>query len=535
MIDAPDPRRQSIDAPTPRRAEIDAPSPRLAIKGLSKSFGGVRALSRADLTVNPGEIHGLLGKNGSGKSTLIKILSGFHAPDEGTLEIDGRAVPLPIPLGRSEALGLAFVHQNLGLLLDATVLENLIAGDHERLNPCRINWRAEAARARALFDAHHLSLDPGAIVSDLSPVKRAQLAIVRAADRVRMHSAHDSAGLLVLDEPTPFLPLEDVRELFAMMRRLTATGVSIIFVSHDIDEVLEVTHRATVLRDGEVIESFETAATGRAAIVAAIVGRGISTDRVVGPLAAKSPAVRITGLTGRVVSDLTFAVRPGEILGLTGLIGSGYDEVPYLISGAQTARAGQLEFADSSHDLTQINPAAAIAAGIALIPADRQRAGLALDLSLTENVTLPLLGRSQSAALLNHRALAAVTATIINDFGVKADAPRQTASELSGGNQQKLVLGKWLQLGPRLVLLDEPTQGIDVGARREIYDRIVTLCRAGTSVICATSEFEQLETIAHRVLVFERGRIKAELSGDQVTKSAIAHACYEESQSNAAA
>ncbi len=514
---------------------IDAPDPRLAVKGLSKSFGGVRALSRADLTVNPGEIHGLLGKNGSGKSTLIKILSGFHTPDEGTLEIDGRPVPLPMQLGRSEAYGLAFVHQNLGLLPDATVLENLIAGDHERLNPWRINWRAEAARARALFDENHLSLDPGATVSDLSPVKRAQLAIVRAVDRVRVHSAHESAGLLVLDEPTPFLPLDDARELFAMMRRLGATGVSIIFVSHDIDEVLEVTHRATVLRDGEVIESFETGATSHAAIVAAIVGRGVSTHRVVSPLGTETtPAIHVRGLTGRIVNSLTFKVQPGEILGLTGLIGSGYDEVPYLMSGAQTARAGKLEFADHSIDLTRQTPAAAIAAGIALIPADRQRAGLALEMTLTENITLPLLGRTHSSAFLNHRALAKLTLDIIKNFAVKANAPHQNASELSGGNQQKLVLGKWLQLGPRLVLLDEPTQGIDVGARREIFDRIVALCRAGTSVICATSEFEQLETIAHRVLVFERGRVKAELSGDQVTKSAIAHACYQEIEHAAA-
>ena len=172
---------------------IEGTIPRLAIKGLSKSFGGVRALSRADLTVAPAEIHGLLGKNGSGKSTLIKILSGFHAPDEGTLEIDGRLVSLP--LGQSEAHGLAFVHQNLGLLADATVLENLIAGDHGRLNPWHINWRAEAARARALFEENHLSLDPGMAVSDLSPVKRAQLAIVRAANRVSAHQAHGGAGL----------------------------------------------------------------------------------------------------------------------------------------------------------------------------------------------------------------------------------------------------------------------------------------------------------------------------------------------------
>lgn len=514
----------------------DLPAPRLAIRGLTKAFGGVRALSRADLTVMPGEIHGLLGKNGSGKSTLIKILSGFHAPDEGTLDIDGQPIALPIPSGKSEAHGLAFVHQNLGLLADASVLENLIAGDYDRLNPWAINWSAEAARARRLFAEQHLNLDPHAPVSALSPVERAQIAIVRAADRVQVHRALGFGGVLVLDEPTPFLPIEDVKVLFATMRRLTATGVSIIFVSHDIDEVMEITDRATVLRDGEVIGSFETACTDRAQIVAAIVGHSMTTERVIGPCAASAmPAIQINALSGQIVRDVSFTLRSGEILGLTGLIGSGYDEIPYLLSGATPAGQGQLKLAPTTHDLTRMTPSAAIALGIALIPADRQRAGLALDLSLTENVTLPLLGRSHSALMLNHRRLSDITASLMARFAVKADHPSQPASELSGGNQQKLVLSKWLQLGPRLVLLDEPTQGIDVGARREIYDRLVELCRTGTSVICATSEFEQLETIAHRVLVFDRGRIKAELAGDDVTKSAIAHACYQENRTHASA
>jgi ribose transport system ATP-binding protein len=512
------------------------PAPRLAIHGLTKAFGGVRALSRADLTVMPGEIHGLLGKNGSGKSTLIKILSGFHAPDQGTLEIDGHPIALPIPLGKSESYGLAFVHQNLGLLADASVLENLIAGDYDRLNPFAINWVAEAARARRLFTENDLSLDPYGPVSALSPVQRAQLAIVRAADRVQGRSTHGVSGVLVLDEPTPFLPIEDVRVLFATMRRLTATGVSIIFVSHDIDEVMEITDHATVLRDGAVIGSFKTATTPRAEIVSSIVGRAMTTERMIGGYSpSATAAVRVEHLSGQIVRDISFTVGPGEILGLTGLIGSGYDEVPYLVSGATQAGTGCLHLPPAAHDLTRMTPSGALQAGIAMIPADRQRAGLALDLSLTENATLPLLGRSLSALWLNQGQLAEITAAIMARFAVKADRPRQPASELSGGNQQKLVLGKWLQLGPRLVLLDEPTQGIDVGARREIYDRLVELCQSGTSVICATSEFEQLETIAHRVLVFDRGRIKAELAGNQVTKSDIAHACYQENRTHAPA
>lgn len=508
----------------------EVPVPRLALRDLTKTFGGVRALDRADLAIAPGEVHGLLGTNGSGKSTLIKVLSGFHAPDSGDLEIDGRTVALPMPLGRSELHGLAFVHQNLGLLPEATVLENLIAGDHERLNAWWINWRVEAERARRLFADHHLDLSPSDTVADLSPVKRAQLAIVRAADRVQEHRSHGTPGTLVLDEPTPFLPQEDVRELFAMIRRLTARGVSIIFVSHDIDEVREVTDRSTVLRDGKVIGTFDTAKTSREDLVEAIVGRTVAVDRRVADVPSAAPAVAVRGLQGDVLRDVSFSVRSGEILGLTGLIGAGHDEVPMLIAGARPALAGQLDIGGRTHDLCRMKPADSIAAGITLIPADRQRAGIAPDLSLTENAMLP---RLHGSLLINHRRNRDATADLMRDFRVKATSPDQPAAELSGGNQQKLVLGKWLQLNPRLVLLDEPTQGIDVGAREEIYDHLLALCASGAAVICATSEFEQLEIIAHRVLVFDRGRIKAELKGAEMTKASIATACYETAEEHA--
>lgn len=508
-----------------------AHAPRLELRGVTKSFEGVHALNDVALSIQPGEVHGLLGANGSGKSTLIKVLSGFHAPDAGSLEIDGRPVALPMPLGQSEAHGLAFVHQNLGLLYEASVLENLIAGDHERLNPWRINWRAEAERARVLLDEYQLDLKPDQIVADLSPVQRALLAIVRAADRVREHRYYGAPGVLVLDEPTPFLPQEDVAKLFAIMRQLRDSGVAIIFVSHDIDEVLEVTDRSTVLRDGKVIGTYATAGMDRETLVHAIVGRVVSGDRRVAALPDAQPIATIKELTGKILKDVALSVRPGEVLGLTGLIGSGHDEVPTLLSGAGQAMSGNLMLDGRALDLSDWRPVDAIAARVVFIPADRQRLGIAPDLTLTENAMLPVLGQG---VWLNHAELRRTTAALMKRFTVKADKPDQAASELSGGNQQKLVLGKWLQLDPLLVLLDEPTQGIDVGARQEIYDRLAEVCSRGGAVICATSEFEQLESIAHRVLVFDRGRIKAELKGDDVTKAAIAQACYEGAQTYAA-
>lgn len=515
---------------TPAGAAESPPSPssRLSISGLTKVFGGNRALDGVGLDVAPGEIHGLLGQNGSGKSTLIKILSGFYTPDSGSISIDGKPIALPMPIAKHEAMGLAFVHQNLGLFPGGTVLENLIAGDHGRLRPWRINWRQEAARARDLFETFQLDLNPNALVESLSPVLRAQLAIVRAADRIQEHSSHAGSAILVLDEPTPFLPQDDVQALFAMMRQLAATGVSIIFVSHDIEEVVDVTDRATVLRDGKTIGSFETRTMSRPQIVEMIVGRTLETERSASDTIKTDTdkGVAISQVRGRLINDLSFEVRPGEILGLTGLIGSGYDEIPYLLNGSTTADAGSLTIGGETFDLAAMSPAQSMASGIVLIPADRQRTGIVPELNLLENISLPVLGRFDRPGFINHQKLRNNAEKLISRFTVKTDGPAQQASDLSGGNQQKVVLAKWLQLDPVLVLLDEPTQGIDVGARAEIYDILSALCTAGASVLCATSEFEQLEAIAHRVLVFDRGRVSAELEGGDVTKSNIAKACY---------
>lgn len=499
---------------------------RLSIAGLTKVFGGNRALDNVDLDVAPGEIHGLLGQNGSGKSTLIKILSGFHAPDAGAISIDGKPIALPMPVARHEAMGLAFVHQNLGLFPGGTVLENLIAGDHGRLQSWRINWRQEAVRARDLFATFRLGLNPNALVETLSPVLRAQLAIVRAADRIQEHSTHDGSAILVLDEPTPFLPQDDVQALFTMMRQLAETGVSIIFVSHDIEEVLDVTDRATVLRDGKTIGSFETRTMSRPKIVEMIVGRTLETERKAADTVRQETGAIVSNVSGRLIDNLSFEVRPGEILGLTGLIGSGYDEIPYLLNGSTSAEAGSLTIRGETFDLPAMSPAQSMASGIVLIPADRQRTGVVPELNLLENLSLPVLDRYDRPSFINQQKLRSNAARLISRFTVKADGPAQQASDLSGGNQQKVVLAKWLQLDPVLVLLDEPTQGIDVGARAEIYDILNALCAAGASVLCATSEFEQLEAIAHRVLVFDRGRVSAELEGGDVTKSNIAKACY---------
>ena len=512
---------------------LSSGAPVLRLENLSKHFGGARALDGVSFSVDPREVHGLLGQNGSGKSTLIKVLAGFHEPDPGArLWIGGGEVALPILPGGFRALGISFVHQHLGLIPSLTVLENLLIGDLAAEDRWRIGWQAEARRARDLFARYGLAIDPSEPVSRLSPVERALLAIVRAFDQLReVRTAGGGQGrLLVLDEPTPFLPAADVRELFRLVREIVRDGASVVFVSHDIDEVLEITDRATVLRDGRVAGTFETRSVTKDDIVRMIVGRRVELRRA--PTAARSrdggaARVRVRALSGGSVDGLSLDLAAGEIVGLTGLIGSGYDEVPYLLYGATRASAGVLEIAGERHELPATSPAAAIRAGCVLVPGDRQNAAVVGTLPVLDNLSLPVIGTVTSGWAVRGSRLAANAAHLAERFDVRPRDPALPVGALSGGNQQKVVLAKWLQLKPRLILLDEPTQGVDVGAREQVFDAVRQAAREGACVLCASSDFEQLEAICDRVVVFSRGRAVSELAGAEVTKSAIAERCYE--------
>jgi ribose transport system ATP-binding protein len=511
-----------------------SPGPVIRFENLSKHFGGARALDGVSLSVGRQEVHGLLGQNGSGKSTLIKILSGFHEPDPGArLWVDGGEVALPIPAGGFRALGISFVHQHLGLLPSLTVLENLLIGDLAAEGRWWVDWRAEARRARDLFARYHLGIDPLDTVSRLSPVERALLAIVRAFDQLRdAGSASGHRGLLVLDEPTPFLPAADVEELFRLVRGIVQDGASVIFVSHDIDEVLEITNRATVLRDGRVAGSFETRSVTKDDVVRMIVGREVELRRARSEADIRGTSrVRVRDLEGASVEGFSVDVAKGEVVGLTGLIGSGYADVIYLLYGAAQAAAGTLEIDGDGFVLAAMSPADAIATGCVLIPGDRQNAGAVGALPVLDNMSLPVLGTVTSAWSIRGSRLAANAAGLAERFDVRPRDPTLLLGSLSGGNQQKVVLAKWLQLKPRLILLDEPTQGVDIGAREQVFGAIGQAAREGACVLCASSDFEQLEVICDRVLIFSRGRVVGELAGAAITKAAIAEGCYKGAES----
>lgn len=500
-------------------------APNLVIENLSKAFGGVHALDGVSFSVGAGEVHGLLGQNGSGKSTLIKILAGVYDPDSGRVSVGEAPVPLPMPPGEFSRYGIAIVHQTLGLVGSLSVTENLFVRRLVRGGQYWINWPKARRQAFDLFEQYGLDVNPDARVANLAPVERALLAIIRALHEIEEYGEH-GGGLLILDEPTPFLSRADVDRLFSLMRAFAARGTSIIFVSHDVDEVLEITDRATVLRNGRIAATLDTANSSKQEFINAILGRHLEIAEAQPQAFSGAPDIVLQNLAGAGIGPLDVSLHAGEIVGLTGLIGSGYDRVPYLVYGAEKAASGQILIDGKRRSLSQMTPKRAVELGMVLIPGDRQVAGVVDSLSVAENIALPMYGRSVSERWVTTGAVNRLAEAIISRFDVRPRQATLLVRALSGGNQQKVVLGKWLQTAPRLILLDEPTQGVDVGARQQVFDLVRDAASGGATVFCASSDFEQLAAICDRVLIFSHGAITASLTGPEVTKDTIADRCF---------
>lgn len=505
-------------------------TPVLQARHFSKRFGGTLALDDVSLRVDSGAVHGLVGHNGSGKSTLIKILAGFHAPEPGAgLEIEGQPIRLPLALGQFRSLGMAFVHQDPGLVASLSVAENLRIGDIARRRFARIAWRAEIRHCEALLSEFGMSIDPRVAVETLRPWQRPMLAIVRAVDEVRrlMRDSGRHHGLLVLDEPTANLADSNVGQLFDVIRRVQDAGFGVLYVSHDLDEIKALTNHVTVLRDGRVVGSGITQGFSRQDLVRLIVGHDIA------PVVKSAEAAErgtdhlsdVRDLTGHGLRNVSLSIAPGEILGVSGLIGSGFAELGPLLIGALPARSGTLRVDTTTLDLTAMTPARAIEAGICYVPGERLREGCIGELTVADNLTLPVLHRFFRGGRLATRALMGHARTKAIEFGVRPPDPTLPLEALSGGNQQKVLLAKWLQLEPRLLILQEPTQGVDVGAREQIFTIIRAFAERGGAVLCLSGDHEQLELLCPRVLIFRRGRIVAEFAGPEVTKDRIAHEC----------
>lgn len=507
-----------------------SPPPLLAARGLTMGFGGALALDGVDLTILPGEVHGLLGENGSGKSTLIKILAGYHTPSAGELVVNGAEISLPLASGGSRALGFEFVHQDLGLIPSLTVAENLFMGEIAKpSHRLFVSWARQERIAKNVFERYGLAIDPAALVADIRPVDRALLAIVRALEGLRALSA-DIPTLLVLDEPTVFLPAQEIELLFDFVRQITRAGSSVLFVSHDLDEVRQITDRITVLRDGRVAGVGRTAQTSPAELIRLIIGRDLADVLTTSQPEVESQAVvvQVRELSTRWLRDVSFDLHVGEVLGLTGLVGSGYEDVVYAMFGAIHTDAGTLRIDDTDIDLSAMVPRTAMQHGIALVPGDRQNTGTVATLTAAENINLLVLDRFYAKGLLHTRDLNRNARTAMSAYDVRPQRPDLEYGSFSGGNQQKAMMAKWQQLDPKVLLLHEPTQGVDIGARQQIWT-LVRNTTATSSTVCASSDYEQLAAICDRVGVIARGRLVGFLRGTDVTKEKIADFCLRSS------
>lgn len=503
----------------------------LAIRGLTKTFVGTRALDAVDLDICAGEVHALLGQNGSGKSTLIKILSGYHTPDAGAaISVRGQPVKLPIAPTDPRRLGIAFMHQDLGLVETMSVLDNLRIGRFETALGWRVRWRAERSRTRALLRRFEVNIDPDTPISRLSQTERAVVGVMRALQDVE---TTQGAGLLVLDEPTASLPEGEVDVLFDAVRRVTAAGSSVLFVSHSLDEVLTISDRVSVLRDGRLVAQRQTAELDERSLVRLIVGRDLGELYPSVEHSPATPVLRVEALTGAVVRDVSFEVREGELLGLTGLVGAGHDEVPYLMYGDRSPVSGDVLLRGKS--LGALTPERSKAAGLALLPADRQRAGGIMRATVKENVTISSLDRYRRRLRLDHKGERTAVQRVLENFNVQPPVPGRKLATLSGGNQQKALLGRWLSTGPDVMLLHEPTQGVDIGSRKAIFEILQNAAKTGMGIVYASAEYADLAHVCDRVLVFRNGRMVAELAGSALTEEQIlGHAYSAQGTQNAA-
>ena len=479
----------------------------LTVTGLSKAYNGVLALDGVDLDIRPGEVHALLGGNGSGKSTLIKCLAGVVTPEPGgRLEIGETSVDADSwSTDSAYAAGLRFVHQQPAVFLDLSVAENIAFGTRFPTSRAgKVDWKVLHARTAELLERFHVSALPSTPLGALRAADRTRVAIIRAVqDREDAHS-----GVLVLDEPTAALPASEVEQLLESLRRYAAAGQTILYVSHRLDEVLSVADRVTVLRDGRKVATVDAHGLSENDLVELIVGRPLDRlfpDHV--ELQETDVVLRARGLAGGPLQDVSFDLRRGEVLGVAGLLGAGRSELLRMIFGAYGVTAGTVEL--DGKPVRFAAPGEAMDAGIAYVPEERQADALFQGESVRHNMTSGDAGHYFSGLRFSHSREKADSADAVRRFLIRVGRDSQPIETLSGGNAQKVVLARWLRRKPRVLLLDEPTQGVDIGARSEIYGLVREATRSGTSVVLVASDPEELAHACDRVLILRDGKIAA--------------------------
>src|SRR5438132_2498416 len=483
-------------------------SPVLQLTGISKRFGAVQALTDVDLALFAGEVHALVGENGAGKSTLVKILAGIHQPDAGHMRLKERELVLSGPAAARD-LGIAVIHQHPNLFPDLTVAENVFVGRLPRNSVRGVDWGELNKSAERLFATLGVKQSVSVPVRGLSV---ADQQLVEIANSLSL-----DARVLVMDEPTAALSGREVQRLFTIIRQLRGRGVAILFVDHRMEEVFEIADRVSVLRDGRHVITAPISELTPADAIRHMVGRRLETLFPKGQAPIGEVALEVRGLSrSGVFADVSFQVRRGEIVGLAGLVGAGRTEVARVLFGIDHADAGEILVTGKHADIK--SPTDAMRLGIVYVPEDRHEQGLVLDFSISANVSLPIVHRLSRLLMIDRAQEGRLAADYSKQLQVRSTGVNQAASGLSGGNQQKVVIAKWLATRPTILLLDEPTQGVDIGAKAEVHRIISQLAAQGMAIVLISSELLEVLGMADRVVVLHEGRIAAEFGRDEASQ-----------------
>ncbi len=489
----------------------------LELRDIEKRFGGVTALRRGSLTVEAGEVHLLMGENGAGKSTLMKITAGLLTPDAGELRWKGQPARFREPADAARA-GIAMVHQESLLAPHLSVAENIFLGREDAGPLGWIHRRRMVERARRLIEQHGFPLQPEWRVERLSPAGRQLVEICRAIEH--------GSSLLIFDEPTSSLSEAETQEVFRIVRALRERNIGVIYITHRLEELRSIGDRVTVLRDGETVFSGALSELSLEELIRHMVGREVSAVYHREPVAPGAERLKVTGLTRKpVFSDISFAIRAGEIVGMAGMMGAGRTEVCRALFGIDRIDSGEIRVDGRMVNIR--SPQDAVRAGLALIPEDRQTTGLAANLPVAYNVTMANLDRVSRRGVLNIAAERGIAAEFAEKLRIRLDSPKQKAGRLSGGNQQKVAISKWLARDARVFLFDEPTRGIDVGAKAEVFHVMDELARSGAAILMVSSEMPELVQVADRIVVMRHGRISGELPRGATQEAIMLLAAFE--------
>jgi ribose transport system ATP-binding protein len=483
----------------------------LSANRVSKSFGEIPVLFSIDFDIRPGEVHAIIGENGAGKSTLIKILSGLEQPTSGSITYDGQHVVLP-PNGEAEAMGIVVIHQELNLAEHLTVADSIFLGRELTRNGfLRLRDMREASAK--ILDRLHVHVDPEARINTLSVADKQMVEIAKAISR--------DARVLIMDEPTAVLSVAETETFFAQIKRLTAKGVAVVFISHKLDEIMELADRVTVLRDGQLIATVGTEDLTPDSIAQMMVGRELSNlyPPKREPDVDAPVLLSVKGLSAPGISDISFSLKRGEILGFAGLIGSGRTAVAEAIVGLSERTGGVLEVRGAPQDFTHVSQS--VDAGLAYMTKDRKGKGLLLNAGLQPNLTLLTLKNHLKHGFLDGASEARALERAVRRFDIRARDASVRVGQLSGGNQQKLMLGKMMESEPEIIMLDEPTRGIDVGTKQQIYHIIAALAAEGKAIILISSEMQEVIGLSHRVVVMREGRVAGVLEGAEIVEAEI--------------